>query len=533
MLEQVRLDLASMDAGRTESIARTILLGLGFSETQFEKPLTSLSGGWRTRCELASALIQSTDILLLDEPTNFLDLPAIIWLQHYITNTLQDVSVIVVTHDRAFADAVAEQLLLLRIEPARTLETFDGTLTDYEREKRRQIRHLTRMKDANDRKKEKMGEAIQASMKTARKTGDDKRMKQAISKKKKLEERMGVEVSAKGGRFKLSRDRTGWNASTRADIEIPELDPDVKITLPDQPEKLRFPGPLVSFEDVTFSYTNSTQPVLKDITLTIHAGDRYALVGPNGCGKSTLVKLLLAAANGETNPAPSKGTIKTHPRAKIACYTQHAVEQLEALGKQNPSMTALSYLSSISNPSNATGIATTSTLSNLSQTPLNTEHRVLLAKFGLQGSFASSTPLAALSGGQRVRLALAETMMHSPHLLVLDEVTTHLDSDTIVALTRALRSWQGALLVVSHDRGFIRGVVQREKFGKADRDGDDGESSNDSSTDDEDAEGGEGRAPGRVYRILKAGTLKFLEGGMGQYEDFVEKQVAKLGLLGT
>ena len=116
-----------MDTAGAESKVQTVLLGL---QNQ-SKPFTSLSGGWRTRCDLACALTQQMDILLLDEPTNFLDLPAVIWLQHYITTNLSKTTVVVVTHDHDFADAVGDELILLRTVPAKTLETFRGNFSTY------------------------------------------------------------------------------------------------------------------------------------------------------------------------------------------------------------------------------------------------------------------------------------------------------------------------------------------------------------------------------------------------------------------
>jgi ATP-binding cassette, subfamily F, member 3 len=227
MLEALRQSLEAMDAGSTESRAHSVLLGLGFSEKQIESPATQLSGGWQSRCDLACALIQHTDILMLDEPTNFLDLPAIIWLQRYITTKLVGKTVVVVTHDRDFADAVAEELVLLRLKPAKTIETFKGNLAEYEAEKRRQIRRMTKMSEAADRKTKHLEDSIASNLKAAKRTGDDKKLKQAAARKKKLEERSGLEVGLKGGRFKLNRDLGGFHLTNRAEIEIPGFDPPV------------------------------------------------------------------------------------------------------------------------------------------------------------------------------------------------------------------------------------------------------------------------------------------------------------------
>ena len=499
MLETSREQLAAMSASSTEATARTILLGLGFKEDQLDSLYTSLSGGWRTRASLAATLIQQTDILLLDEPTNFLDLPAVIWLQHYINTSLTGTTVLVTTHDRTFADAVAEELILLRLVPARSLETFKGTLSTYTAEKARQIRRLTKMSDALDKKKAHMAETVEKQAQAAKRTGDDKKAKQAASRKKKLEEHTGLEVSTKGGRFKLNRDRPGWSNSLRDDIEIPELDPPVVLTLPPQPPDLRFPGPLASFENVVYRYPKTKIDVLGGVELVIHPGERVGIAGLNGSGKSTIIQLLMGASRG-SKPSPTKGTITMHSKARVECYSQHAVEDLEALGMKEPSRTALSHMLEIGR-------------GDLDEI----EARTTLAKLGLKGNFSSDVPLKALSGGQRVRLALAEAMWSSPHLLVLDEVTTHLDADTINALIEALKHWKGALLVVTHDRFFMKCVVE-------------GESMKDDEDSDESDDEAETRPPGRVYRMQK-GLLKPLPRGMQQYEDIVEKQLIKAGVI--
>ena len=506
MLEEVQLSLKAMDSGSTEAKARTTLLGLGFEENMIDGPFVALSGGWRSRCDLACCLTQKTDVLLLDEPTNFLDLPAVLWLQHYLTSELSNTSVLVVTHDRDFADAVAEELLLLRLVPPKSLETFKGNISEYESEKRRQIRRMTRMKDAADKKAENLQDQISSNVRAAKKTGDDKKLKQAAAKKKKLEERSGLEINAQGNRFKLSRDRAGFQLTKRAEIEIPELDPLVSISFPGSPEDLRFPGPLLSFEKVTFKYPKTKEPIIKDVDLVLHPGERVGLAGLNGAGKSTIIKLAMAAADG-TSPTPTNGTITVHPKVRIGYYSQHAVEELEDLGRKDPGRTALSHML------------------DLGQGALNEQEvRGLLAGLGLKGNFVSDVPLQALSGGQRVRLALAQVVWSVPHLLVLDEVTTHLDSDTITALIEALKSWKGALLVVTHDRFFMRCVVEGEK---PDRGHADGDASDDSSDED----GDDNRSLGVVYRVRNS-VLKKLEGGMAKYEELVLKSLAKQGLIG-
>ena len=148
MLDAVHGSLDSTGSGTAAVRAKELLLGLRFTEVMIEGPFTSLSGGWRMRCELASALFQQPHVLMLDEPTNFLDLPTVIWLQTYILSLT--CTVVVVTHDRDFADAIGEELLVLREQK---LEAFDGNLSMYERVRDRKIKYLTRMKEAQDKKK--------------------------------------------------------------------------------------------------------------------------------------------------------------------------------------------------------------------------------------------------------------------------------------------------------------------------------------------------------------------------------------------
>lgn len=172
MLAGIQSALELMDASEAEDKARKILLGLGFSAEKIENPLSQLSGGWRTRCDLACALCQYADVLLLDEPTNFLDLPSIIWLQNYV-QSLVSATVVVVTHDRDFADAVAEELLVLR---NLALERFRGNLSNYERERHKKAKYMTGMKEAQDRQKKHMEQTIAQNIKAAKKTGDDKKI---------------------------------------------------------------------------------------------------------------------------------------------------------------------------------------------------------------------------------------------------------------------------------------------------------------------------------------------------------------------
>ncbi|KAJ4371783.1 hypothetical protein N0V86_008337 [Didymella sp. IMI 355093] len=432
MLSDIQASLELMDAGAVEAKARKVLLGLGFKEDRIDQPKSQLSGGWQTRCDLACALTQHADVLLLDEPTNFLDLPSIIWLQDYI-NSMTDTTVLITTHDRDFGDAVAEELILLRNQ---VLETFRGNLSLYEREKHKKILYLTKMKDAKDKQKKHIEKSIAGNIKAAKDKGDDKKLKQAASRQKKLDERWGMEVGVKGGRFKLNRDLGGYHTTARAAIEIPDLDPPVKLTFPRQPPDLRFPGALVSMEKVTFTYPGRKKPpTLTDVSLTIHPGTRTGLAGLNGSGKTTLVSLIAGSL------VPTSGTISRHARVRIGRFSQQSVEEMTTMASSEPKLTALRHVME------ADGAEME-----------EKEARQILGSLGLHGQTVAEVPLFLLSGGQKVRVALAKLLWPPPQLLILDEVTTHLDADTILSLVLALKEYDGALLVITHDRFFMRYV---------------------------------------------------------------------------
>lgn len=442
------------------------------------------------RCSLASALLQDSDILILDEPTNFLDLLGILWLQRFLLNlqTSSQTTVLLVSHDRDFIDSVCQEVIILRDQ---TLTYFRGNLSAYEDDVRSTRINLGRMQEAQDKQKAHIEKTIRQNIKTGKATGDDNRLRQAKSRQKKLDDRMGMEVGLKGGRFKLNRDLEGYHLTSRAAIDIPAEERGVSLFIPEAPD-LRFPGPLVSLENVTFRYSSSKTPVLEAANLVIHMGDRVGILGLNGSGKSTLIKLVIDASK------PTKGTVTRHPRLRLGYYSQHAVEELQETGRGDPSLTALSLL-------------TKTVEGELNEGDI----RGLLGSLGLPGRTASDVPIVKLSGGQLVRLALAMILWKSPQLLVLDEITTHLDFYTVAAMSAALGGWNGAILLVSHDRYMIRRVVEGEKIDEGSEEEDDGEEDGDVSRRRE------------VY-LLKGGKLGPQKDGVSGFERSLEKRVKKL-----
>ncbi|KAM6533611.1 hypothetical protein FALCPG4_006581 [Fusarium falciforme] len=488
MLADLQIQVDPARVSETESQAKKILTGLGFSDALMEKPISSLSGGWHMRAALATALVQETDILILDEPTNFLDLLGIMWLQRYLQSleeSDQAPTLILVSHDRDFISLCTDLLIL----KDKQLTYFHGDLPTYEASQSERKQWLAKMKDAQDKQKAHIEKSIAANIKAGKANDDTNKLRQAKSRQKKLDDRWGLQVSARGGRFKLNRDLVGFHLTAREEIDIPPEDRPVVVYLPEPPD-LRFPGALISLEKVAFRYSAKTPLVVQDVTLSVGMGDRIGVLGLNGAGKSTLIKLLV----GETQP--TSGTVTTHPRLKLGYYSQHAVDALQALGRSEPTLTALALL-------------TREVDGELTEGDL----RGLLGQLGLPGRIASDVPISKLSGGQVVRCELARLFWRRPHCLVLDEVTTHLDYETVTALREALRDWEGAVILVSHDRWFMRGAVEGAM-----------EDEEDDENEDEEEESLRRRV---VYR-LKGGKMSKLENGVEEFEKLMEKRVKKL-----
>ncbi|KAI1136994.1 P-loop containing nucleoside triphosphate hydrolase protein [Hypoxylon sp. FL0543] len=492
MLADLQSQVEPSKLAEVEFRAKKILTGLGFTEARMAQPVSTLSGGWKMRTALAAVLLQDTDILILDEPTNFLDLMGIIWLQRHLTDlaeSLDPPTLILVSHDRDFITLCTDLLII----KDKDLTYFHGDLPTYESSRAEKKAYLTKMKEAQDKQKEHIQQTIQRNMREGKAKDDQNKIRQAKSRQKKLDDRWGLEVSAKGGRFKLNRDLVGYHLTSRADIDIPQDERPVSFALPEPPE-LRFPGALISLEKVAFRYPTApkAETVLKDVSLSINMGDRIGILGLNGSGKSTLIKLLVE----ETRP--TAGTLTKHPRLKLGYYAQHAVEHLQNIGRADPEMTALSLL-------------TKEVEGELNEG----EIRGILAQLGLPGRLASDVPVRKLSGGQLVRLEMARILWKRPHCLVLDEVTTHLDYETVAALREALREWEGAVVLVSHDRWFMRGVVEG-----LDDDGD---------SDGEEERGRSAKGVRRLVYKLRLGQMSVLEGGVAEFEEWVTRRVRKMG----
>lgn len=490
--------LEETDAATVVPRAHAILRGLGFSDEMISKPYSNLSGGWRSRCSLASALLLSNHVLLLDEPINFLDLPSILWLEQFVRNS--DETVITVAHDVEFLNMVSDELIVLKNNK---LEYFDGNLADYMRTKRRQYKHAIKQQGAMDKKKDLIEKSIQEGRKQAKKSGDENRMRMVKSRQKKLEERWGLERNAAGHRFKLNRDLGGYYLTSRAGVEIEEQGPPVHYEFPD-PDPLPFAASLLHLENLTFQHQTAKRPLLKDVNITIDLGDRIGLVGPNGHGKTTLLQLIMSERQ------PSSGNIQKHSRMQIAYYAQQAMADVEF---QTSKQTALEHF-----------------LEHCSAQELINENRArgFLAQFDLKGRTVDTLPIGKLSGGQRVKLLLAEVVCGGPHILILDEVTTHMDSDSIRALIGALRRFRGAVILISHDRHAIKEVIEGIQKEEREGSGSEEESSEEEEEEKEGLNGSlnpSGTAPQRKTFLVRNGSVKALEKGVEEYVNSVEQSM--------
>ncbi|KAK1146895.1 hypothetical protein N8T08_002221 [Aspergillus melleus] len=345
MLARLQEQVEPSIIAEAEARARSILRGLGFSTSQMASPISTLSGGWHMRAALASTLLEKADILILDEPTNFLDMLGIIWLERYLVSlgdSKKPPTIIVVSHDRDF-QSLCTDLIIFK---DKILTYFHGDLPTYETSQFERRQWLIKMKHAKDKQKALIEQTIATNLKDGKAKDDQNKIRQAKSRQKKLDNRWGLEVSAKGGRFKLNRDR----------------------------------GSLISLENVNFRYSTQSPVIIRDVNISIGMGDRIGILGLNGTGKSTLVQILVGAAR-ETS-----GARFTHPRLRLGYYSQYGVEALQAIGQNEETLTPLLLLTREVNGEMTEG-----------------EIRGLLSQLGLPGRIASHVPICKLSGGQLMR----------------------------------------------------------------------------------------------------------------------------------
>ncbi len=377
-----------MGGSHYEAQIERTLMGLGFRRSDFERPTSEFSGGWRMRIELAKLLLRHPDLLLLDEPTNHLDIESIQWLEQFLARSCN--AVLLVSHDRAFLNAVTN----------RTIEISCGRIYDYKlsydkfmqtRKERReqqirayenQQKEIADIKEFIERFRYKPTKAVQVQ-----------------SRIKQLEKIVPIEIDEED----TSRLRLKFAPATRSG---------------------NYP---VICDDVKKAFGSHT--VFSGVNFTINRGEKVAFVGRNGEGKTTMVRCILGELDHE-------GTITLGHNVQPAYFAQHQAQLLDE------------------------NLTVFQTIDNVATGDIRLRIRDILGAF-MFGGEASDKPVKVLSGGERSRLAMIRLLLQQMNLLILDEPTNHLDMQSKDVLKEAIRDFDGTVIVVSHDRDFLNGLVTK------------------------------------------------------------------------
>jgi ATP-binding cassette subfamily F protein 3 len=382
-IADIHTRLADLEAHSAPARAATILAGLGFDEEMQNRPLSSFSGGWRMRVALAGVLFSKPDLLLLDEPTNHLDLEATLWLESYLQSWPN--AMILVSHDRHILNSCVTHIL--HLDDCK-LTLYTGNYERYEllREEKRMQASAEATKLENQRKH------IQSFVDRFRATASKAR--QAQSRLKALS-RLGTVV-------------------------VPAEDADVVFQFPN-PKELR--PPLLTLDHAVAGY-EPDKPILRGLDLRLDPGDRIALLGSNGNGKSTFAKLLAGRLE------PMGGSVRRAPKLTSGFFAQHQIEDMDAAATP---FLAMRRLMTQATPEQV---------------------RARLGRFGFSQDKAN-VAIGKLSGGERARLNFGFITYDAPALLILDEPTNHLDIQAREALVEALNDFEGTVVLISHDRHLI------------------------------------------------------------------------------
>lgn len=382
-------DLRAMyQAENYEAEIEKTLLGLGFDRTDFDRPTSEFSGGWRMRIEIAKLLLKRPDVLLLDEPTNHLDIESIQWLENFLK--LHANSLLLVSHDKAFIDNVTN----------RTIEISCGKIYDYNVN----YSHFVQLRE---QRVEQQLRAYENQQKMIHDT-------QEFIEKFRYKPTKAVQVQS---RIK--------QLAKIVPIEVDEVDTSrLRLKFPPAPRSGDYP---VIAEDVSKTYGEHN--VFHDVTFTIKRGEKVAFVGKNGAGKSTLVKCIM----GEI---PFEGNLKIGHNVKIGYFAQNQAQLLDG------------------------ELTVFDTIDQVAVGDIRTRINDILGAF-MFGGPASEKKVKVLSGGEKSRLAMIRLLLQPVNLLIMDEPTNHLDMRTKDILKDAIKDFNGTVIVVSHDRDFLDGLVEK------------------------------------------------------------------------
>ena len=385
-IENERLTLMGADNMMSE-IERT-LIGLGFLRTDFDRPTSEFSGGWRMRIELAKILLSRPDLLLLDEPTNHLDIESIRWLEQFLATSSS--SLLLVSHDRAFLDAVT----------SRTIEISLGQIYDYKVP-------YTKYVELRKERREQQLRAYENQQKVIADTEEFiERFRYKATKAVQVQSRIKA----------LER-------LERIEVDL-EDNSALRLKFPPAPHSGVLP---IDIEHLTKAYGDHV--VLNNIDLQIHRGEKVAFVGKNGEGKSTLVKCIMQEIE-------HSGTMKLGHGVKIGYFAQNQASLLDE------------------------NLTVFDTIDYVAVGDIRTKIRDILGAF-MFGGEASDKKVKVLSGGERSRLAMIKLLLEPVNLLILDEPTNHLDMRSKDVLKEAIQAFDGTVIIVSHDRDFLNGLVTK------------------------------------------------------------------------
>ena len=385
--------LGELDAYSAPSRAAMLLTGLGFKENQLQEPFSSFSGGWRMRVALAAALFVEPEILLLDEPTNHLDLEAIMWLEAYLLSYKH--TLMIISHDRELLNKCIDHVIHV---DKQQLTVYTGNYDTFERERATRLGLQQKMHEKQQAQRAHMQAFVDRFKAQASKA------RQAQSRVKALE-RMDI-------------------------VDAVIADRAVRFNFPNP---VKIPSPMISINHADIGYTEG-KPVLRRVHKNINQDDRIALLGVNGEGKSTLMKLIADRLG------VMHGDVFRSTKLRIGYFSQHQTEELDVNSTPYQEMFKLFHKK---NPDVKEPVV-----------------RAKLGAFGFSRELADNK-ISALSGGEKARLLFAFMSFDAPHLLLLDEPTNHLDIDAREALVQALNTYEGAIVIVSHDPNMVERVADR------------------------------------------------------------------------
>ncbi len=370
--------------------AASTLSSLGFAPEDWKRPVGSFSGGEQSRVALARLLLEEPDLILLDEPTNHLDLQAIEWLEGFVKNAKS--AVLVVSHDRYFLDAVSGSILELEDGG---ISRYTGNYSRYVEEKKARAEQLTRKAKANAERRAQLERFVEKNRAKATKAAQARSKQKLLDRMEKIED---PKARAKNVKVDLGGE------TRRAGRVVMEM------------------------EGVRYAHEDAEGPLLEDMDLVVERGERVALLGPNGTGKSTIMRLATAELS------PGEGLVRLGNNVSPAYQDQQ-------LARLDDRKTVLQEAMG------ATGLDAPET-------------RELLGAFLFSGGDVFKK-VSALSGGERNRLSLAEIVVSGANLLLLDEPTNNLDIPAREALEEALLGYRGTMFFISHDRYFLRKLATR------------------------------------------------------------------------